>query len=44
VHELDRRRCRADFERRFTDTRMAQNYVALYETLRSSARTPQRAK
>jgi glycosyltransferase involved in cell wall biosynthesis len=45
VHELDRRRCRADFERRFTDTRMAQGYVALYETLcRSSARTLEIAK
>jgi glycosyltransferase involved in cell wall biosynthesis len=38
VHELDRRRCRADFERRFTDTQMAENYVAVYETIRSCAR------
>lgn len=30
---LDRRRCRAVFERRFNVTRMAQDYVALYETL-----------
>jgi hypothetical protein len=29
VHELDRRLCRADFERRFTDTRMAEDYVAV---------------
>jgi glycosyltransferase involved in cell wall biosynthesis len=28
---LDRRRCRAVFERRFTAERMAQQYVALYE-------------
>jgi glycosyltransferase involved in cell wall biosynthesis len=45
VHELDRGRCRADFERRFTDMRMAEDYVALYETLcRSSARRPEIAK
>jgi glycosyltransferase involved in cell wall biosynthesis len=36
MRELDRSRCRADFERRFTDTRMAENYLAVYETIRSS--------
>jgi glycosyltransferase involved in cell wall biosynthesis len=38
VHELDRRRCRVAFERRFTDTQMAENYVAVYDTIRSCAR------
>jgi glycosyltransferase involved in cell wall biosynthesis len=33
VHRLDRRQCRAVFERRFNVTRMAADYVALYETL-----------
>ena len=33
VHRLDRRRCRAVFERRFNVTRMAADYVALYEKL-----------
>jgi glycosyltransferase involved in cell wall biosynthesis len=37
VHELDRRCCRAEFESRFTDTRMAENYVAVYETIRRSS-------
>jgi glycosyltransferase involved in cell wall biosynthesis len=37
VHELDRRRCRADFERRFTDTRMAEDYVAVYDRVRRSS-------
>jgi len=31
--ELDRRRVRAGFERRFTAARMAENYVALYSSL-----------
>lgn len=41
VHRLDRQRCRAEFERRFNATRMALDYVALYERLitrRSSGR------
>jgi glycosyltransferase involved in cell wall biosynthesis len=31
--DLDRRRCRAEFERRFTAERMALDYVAVYEGL-----------
>lgn len=31
VHTLDRRQCRATFERRFNVTRMAADYVSLYE-------------
>jgi glycosyltransferase involved in cell wall biosynthesis len=30
VHLLDRRACRASFERRFSSARMAKNYVAVY--------------
>lgn len=37
VHKLDRRECRAVFDRRFTAGRMAHDYVRLYETL--AART-----
>ncbi|NLE88461.1 MAG: glycosyltransferase family 4 protein [Myxococcales bacterium] len=33
VDELDRRRCRAEFERRFTAARMAEDYEAVYESL-----------
>lgn len=33
ARELDRRRCRAVFERRFTATRMAADYAALYARL-----------
>ncbi len=33
VHSLDRRACRAAFERRFTATRMAADHVAMYERL-----------
>jgi glycosyltransferase involved in cell wall biosynthesis len=33
VHRLDRRECRAAFERRFNVTRMATDYVKVYETL-----------
>ena len=33
MHRLDRRQCRATFERRFNVTRMAAEYVALYERL-----------
>jgi glycosyltransferase involved in cell wall biosynthesis len=34
IREIDRRRCRDDFENRFTDTRMAERYAELYETVR----------
>src|SRR5690606_2822941 len=33
IDELDRRRCRAEFERRFTSARMAADYERVYETL-----------
>ena len=33
VHRLDRHQCRAAFERRFTLTRMADDYVKVYERL-----------
>jgi glycosyltransferase involved in cell wall biosynthesis len=35
IGEIDRRRCREAFERRFTAARMAREYVALYETIAS---------
>ena len=41
--EIDRRRCRASFEQRFTADRMARDYVALYERIiedRVAAITP----
>jgi glycosyltransferase involved in cell wall biosynthesis len=31
LHQIDRRRCREDFERRFTDAEMTRKYLALYE-------------
>jgi len=34
IGDLDRRRCREEFERRFTDRRMAEHYAELYEDLR----------
>jgi glycosyltransferase involved in cell wall biosynthesis len=34
--ELDRRRCRDEFERNFTASRMANDYVRLYERLARS--------
>ena len=34
VHLLDRRRCRARFERRFSVSRMAADYVALWKLVR----------
>jgi len=40
VDEIDRRVCRAEFERRFTSERMALDYVAVY---RSLVETPLRA-
>jgi len=36
VHQLDRRACRATFERRFSAARMASQYVQLYSRLASS--------
>jgi glycosyltransferase involved in cell wall biosynthesis len=36
VAELDRRRCRAVFEERFTADRMAEDYVSVYERLTSA--------
>jgi glycosyltransferase involved in cell wall biosynthesis len=38
VDRLDRRRIRATFERRFSATRMAKDYVALYERVAASQR------
>jgi glycosyltransferase involved in cell wall biosynthesis len=38
VERLDRRRIRATFERRFSATRMAEDYVALYERIVASQR------
>ena len=37
VGELDRRRCRAVFEQRFSAQRMARNYVKVYERLVAGA-------
>jgi glycosyltransferase involved in cell wall biosynthesis len=33
LDRIDRYRCRAEFERRFTDTTMAQRYVAVYQAV-----------
>jgi len=38
IDKLDRRRCRAEFERRFTATRMATDYLAVYEWIQSEQR------
>jgi glycosyltransferase involved in cell wall biosynthesis len=40
LHELDRRRVRAQFEKRFTSRRMAEDYLNLYRRL-IAARQPQ---
>src|SRR5262249_45636124 len=37
VAELSRASCRRDFDRRFTASRMAEDYVTLYESLLSAA-------
>ena len=37
VHTLDRRACRRTFERRFSATRMAEEYVQLYRRLAADA-------
>jgi glycosyltransferase involved in cell wall biosynthesis len=42
VAGLDRRRCRAVFERRFSATRMASDYLRLYERLRAERRAQRR--
>ena len=36
LHSLDRRKVRAAFERRFTARRMAEDYLRIYASLRSS--------
>ena len=33
IGEIDRQRCRASFDQRFTADRMARDYVALYERI-----------
>jgi glycosyltransferase involved in cell wall biosynthesis len=38
IDEIDRRRCRQAFEERFTASRMAQDYLAVYERLLASER------
>jgi glycosyltransferase involved in cell wall biosynthesis len=43
VGRLDRRRCRETFERRFSVTRMAADYLALYEGLMSTKASGSRA-
>lgn len=40
VAQLDRRRCRAVFEERFTAARMARDYVSVYERLTASRSAP----
>jgi glycosyltransferase involved in cell wall biosynthesis len=40
LDRIDRRRCRSDFENRFTDTKMTQKYVALYEAIRQGVTLP----
>ena len=37
VHTLDRRACRRAFERRFTATRMAEDYIRLYRQVGANA-------
>jgi len=38
IQTIDRRRCRQEFEHRFTDQRMAQDYVRIYESRLAQAR------
>jgi glycosyltransferase involved in cell wall biosynthesis len=38
IHRIDRRRCRREFERRFSSAAMAANYVAVYSRLIEDAR------
>lgn len=40
LHQISRQRCREAFEQRFTAQRMADDYVAVYERLLASARSP----
>ena len=44
VGELDRRACRAAFERRFTVSRMTRDYVEIYERLHRGAERPPRSR
>jgi hypothetical protein len=37
IDRIDRHRCRAEFEQRFTADRMAADYVAIYEKALSGA-------
>jgi hypothetical protein len=37
IHTLDRRACRRTFERRFTATRMTEDYVQLYRRIAADA-------
>jgi glycosyltransferase involved in cell wall biosynthesis len=43
LQELDRRKIRARFEERFTATRMARDYIALYQALGKQADSPSAA-
>jgi glycosyltransferase involved in cell wall biosynthesis len=40
INTIDRRRCRAAFDKRFTADRMAQDYVALYQRILEGAVVP----
>lgn len=40
ISDIDRARCRADFEERFSATRMARDYVAVYRALIAAATQP----
>src|SRR5579885_2908049 len=44
VPELSRKRCREVFEKRFTATRMAQDYLRVYERLVSRGKQPLQAR
>lgn len=43
IHEIDRRGCRENFEQRFTATRMANDYLRIYQQLIEQHRDQQRA-
>ena len=40
VGKIDRRKCREYFEQRFTSTRMAEDYLAIYERLLKGQSSP----
>jgi glycosyltransferase involved in cell wall biosynthesis len=44
IHELDRRACRATFDRRFTASRMANDYLRIYQQLIDQHRDQGRAR